>query len=656
MKIRNLARKAPPAATSLTKLLSTTRKTGGYRQFMHLIYNTAGAVNGFDTKGHFLRAVLQVTSCTTLVAIPTPGGGCATNWADQGQGATPGATPAAAKAAILQRVQQLEAANGGTSATGGVPLDAQGDAAGASSSSAKPAKSRKPHAPSLSATKDLLEHDHRQARPRQQRRDAVRHLHHSESGAGTMRRGGVGAIASSPVMVGAVTTLIVILAVFLAYNANNGLPFVPSYRISVQVPNAETLLPGNDVRIGGVRVGFVEDVVPVQHKDGRVTAKADLKLDKNVDPIPVGSTVVVRAKSALGLKYLEINRTDSPNGYPEGSTLPLKAANPHPVEYDQVLSMFNGPTRTAVRQNLVEFGAVLAGRGPQINAAIGQLRPLLRRLEPVARNLASSKTGLARFFREAGNAAAEVAPVAQTQAHMFVALDTTFGALASVARPFIQDTITETPPTFDTLIRTSPRISTFLRHNAALFADLRPGVHALNENSPQIAAALETGARVLPDTPSLNAQLAPTAQSLERFATNPDVQGGISRATQTLNYLSPTLQFVTPAQSVCNYRPSSPGTRRACSAWGTESVPASGSSSCRAPVDLTTRRARRPDPPTRPGTRPTREARIQMPTSSIRIPTPTPPRRASLRANAKRATRTTPRASSRSGTRRGIRE
>jgi len=156
VKIRNLARKAPPAATSLTKLLSTARKTGGYEQLMHLIYNTAGAVNGFDTKGHFLRAVLQVTSCTTLVSSPTPGGGCATRWGDQAVGATPGATPAAAKAAILQRVHELEAANGGTSATGGVPLDAQGDAAGASSSSAKPAKSRKPHAPSLSATKDLL--------------------------------------------------------------------------------------------------------------------------------------------------------------------------------------------------------------------------------------------------------------------------------------------------------------------------------------------------------------------------------------------------------------------------------------------------------------------------------------------------------------------
>jgi ABC-type transporter Mla subunit MlaD len=368
-----------------------------------------------------------------------------------------------------------------------------------------------------------------------------------------MRRGGVGAIASSPTMVGAVTTLILILAVFLAYNANNGLPFVPSYRISVQVPNAETLVKGNDVRIGGVRVGFVEDVVPVAHKNGRVTAKADLKLDKSVDPIPKGSTVIVRAKSALGLKYLEIDRSNNPQGYPEGSELPLSAAHPSPVEYDQVLSMFNTPTRTAIRQNLVEFGAVLAGRGPQINAAIGQLRPLLRRLEPVARNLASSKTGLARFFREAGNAAAEVAPVAETQAHMFVSLDTTFSALASVARPFIQDTITETPPTFDTLINTSPRISTFLRHNAALFADLRPGVHALDKTSPEIASALETGARVLPGAPSLNAQLAPTARSLERFATNPNVQGGISRATQTVNYLSPTLHFITPAQSVCNY-------------------------------------------------------------------------------------------------------
>ena len=294
-----------------------------------------------------------------------------------------------------------------------------------------------------------------------------------------MTRRGAGALAASPTMVGAVTTLIVILAVFLAYNANNGLPFVPTYRLSVEVPNAATLVRSNDVRIGGVRVGFVDSVEPIQDpKTGAVHAKVDLKLDKNVDPLPKDSTVIVRSRSALGLKYLEIDKGTSNKGYPEGAVLPLKAAHPKPVEIDQVLNTFDEPTRRAIRGNLVGFSDALAGRGPDLNAALGELRPLLDRLEPVARTLAAPSTGLERFVRALSDTAAEVAPVAEIQAQMFVSLDTTFGALASVARPFIQQTISETPPTLDTLVRTSPPIRTFLGHSATLFADLRPGVRS----------------------------------------------------------------------------------------------------------------------------------------------------------------------------------
>ena len=369
-----------------------------------------------------------------------------------------------------------------------------------------------------------------------------------------MTRRGAGALAASPTMVGAVTTLIVILAVFLAYNANNGLPFVPTYRLSVEVPNASTLVRSNDVRIGGVRVGFVDSVEPIQDpKTGAVHAKVDLKLDKNVDPLPRDSTVIVRSRSALGLKYLEIDKGTSNKGYPEGAVLPLKAGHPKPVEIDQVLNTFDEPTRRAIRGNLVGFGDALAGRGPDLNAALGELRPLLDRLEPVARALAAPSTGLERFIRALSDTAAEVAPVAEIQAQMFVSLDTTFGAFASVARPFLQQTISETPPTLDTLVRTSPRIRTFLGHSATLFADLRPGVRALSENSPTIASALETGAEVLPDTPQLNNQLAPTARTLEAFSLDPDVNGGVTRSTKFFSLLTPTLKFVTPAQSVCNY-------------------------------------------------------------------------------------------------------
>ena len=45
-------------------------------------------------------------------------------------------------------------------------------------------------------------------------------------------------VAANPVLIGAATVLVVIVAVFLAYNANNGLPFVPTYQLWMQVPDA----------------------------------------------------------------------------------------------------------------------------------------------------------------------------------------------------------------------------------------------------------------------------------------------------------------------------------------------------------------------------------------------------------------------------------
>ena len=63
------------------------------------------------------------------------------------------------------------------------------------------------------------------------------------------------ALTASPVLVGAVTVLVTIVAVFLSYNANTGLPFVPTYDLKANLPNASQLVEGFDVRIGGARVG-----------------------------------------------------------------------------------------------------------------------------------------------------------------------------------------------------------------------------------------------------------------------------------------------------------------------------------------------------------------------------------------------------------------
>src|SRR5947209_1182559 len=142
-------------------------------------------------------------------------------------------------------------------------------------------------------------------------------------------------VFGSPVLVGAITVLIVVVGVFLAYNANKGLPFVPTYDINAHVPNAANLVVGNDVRVGGDRVGAVNSIKPVEGKNGKVSAILGLKLDKTVDPLSADSTVIVRPRSALGLKYVQITPGTSSRHLTPGDTLPLRQARPVPVEIDQ---------------------------------------------------------------------------------------------------------------------------------------------------------------------------------------------------------------------------------------------------------------------------------------------------------------------------------
>ena len=250
-------------------------------------------------------------------------------------------------------------------------------------------------------------------------------------------------IAANPVLIGAVTTLVLVVLVFLAYNANNGLPFVPSYDIKVEVPNAAGLVKGNEVRVGGTRVGVITAIAPKTEPNGSVIAVLTLKLNSVVEPVPDDTTVMIRPRSALGLKYVQLTRGPSTQGLSNGGTLAITQARPEPVEIDEFFDMFSEPTRRASQANLAWFGNAVAGRGVDLNLAIQDLRPFADEITPLMRNLSSDRTDLAGFIQGLSQNAAVVAPVAETQGQLFVNLDTTFQALASVARPYIQESISE---------------------------------------------------------------------------------------------------------------------------------------------------------------------------------------------------------------------
>jgi ABC-type transporter Mla subunit MlaD len=366
-------------------------------------------------------------------------------------------------------------------------------------------------------------------------------------------RSGIQGVASSPVIVGAVTVLVVIVAVFLAYNANNGLPFVSTYDLKARVPNANALVKGNEVRIGGSRVGVVRGVRPVQLDNGGVAAELDLRLDKSAEPIPVNSTMMIRPKSPLGLKYLQIIPGDSGQGLEAGETIPLSAARPEPVDIDQFFSMFDEPTRKAIQRTNAGFGNAFAGRGPQINAAFGALRSLVENGQPVLRTLVAPGTDFGGFWEALEDLSATVAPVAATQASMFVALDRTFAAFARVSRPFIQETIVKGPPTLDAVTADLPALRPFFRNAGRFFTAFKPGARALGETSPTINAALRAGIPALNRSPELFAQLNPTAEALLDFQGEPGVFNGLDLLMDTNEVLDPAISYIAPAQTTCNY-------------------------------------------------------------------------------------------------------
>jgi ABC-type transporter Mla subunit MlaD len=358
--------------------------------------------------------------------------------------------------------------------------------------------------------------------------------------------------ASTPVLIGAVTVLVAIIAVFLAYNADNGLPFVPHYTVYVDLRNAAELTHGADVHLGGALVGHVDEVNAVRDSSGRPMARATLALNKSIEPLPVDSRFVVRLKGAIGLKYLQVIPGTSRKGLSDGATVPASQSSAE-VDLDQVYNMFNSPTRKGIQAATAGFAYGLAGRGSDLNAAFHAFLPLVTDLGPVTRNLSSRKTDLAGFFHGLESFTHAVVPVAQQQATLYGNLDTTFTALAGVAVPFLQDWIHQTPPTLQTVITQAPTIRPFVLDTAALFKQLRPGFATLHLSAPVLTQAEIAGIKNLPGTASLDRELATLAVHLKNFGQNPVVKKGLDRLTLTVSSLKPPLAFLTPVQSSCNY-------------------------------------------------------------------------------------------------------
>jgi ABC-type transporter Mla subunit MlaD len=367
-----------------------------------------------------------------------------------------------------------------------------------------------------------------------------------------MSRRNRNSIAANPMLIGGVAILVTIVAVFLSYNANHGLPFVPTYDIKVVLPDGSGLIKGNEVRDGGNRVGAIASIKPYVKADGTGAALIDVHLDKQFGPLPRDTTFRVRPRSSIGLKYLDLVRGEAKATYAEGATIPLDPAATRPVEIDDFFGMFDDKTRAASQRNLVEYGNGFAGRGADLNEAFANLKPLVDHGEPAVRNLVAPKTGFDRLFPALAQAAGEAAPVAETQGQLFGDLDQTFTAWAGVADA-LRASIALGPKALDVATHDLPAQAQFTNDSTELFRRFRPALGQLAAASPDLAVAFSKGTPSLRRSPELNGRLVGTLEQLERFAGDERVLPALQRLGETAGLLQPILAFLTPAQTKCNY-------------------------------------------------------------------------------------------------------
>jgi virulence factor Mce-like protein len=285
------------------------------------------------------------------------------------------------------------------------------------------------------------------------------------------------------------------------YAFNRGVPFVHHFTLNAVVANSVNVRGGDPVRIGGIDVGQVVAVTPAG-SDSRI----ELTLQPSALPIHRDATIRIRDRLFLeGSYYLELDPgTPTAPGIADGGTIPL-ARTSSPVQFFQLLSSFDLPTRNSLTRSVNELATGLASPAadPSASGAGGlkatatQLQPLLADTAVLTRAFRGTTQGdLGRLLSSSSRVAGTLASSSSQLADLVRGLGTTAQALTSsdgsLARSVagVDQTLRAAPGSLSPVDTALPPVATLAR---ALTPSLRaspPLLDRVTTTAQQLATAL----------------------------------------------------------------------------------------------------------------------------------------------------------------------
>lgn len=268
----------------------------------------------------------------------------------------------------------------------------------------------------------------------------------------------------------ALTCFGMLLFLWLAFGGP--IPLKPQgYRVQVAFTDAATLADQADVRTAGVRIGRVvqKDLDP---RGGNRTV-ATIELESKYAPMKADARAILRQKTLLGETYVEVTTgsRDAPN-VAEGARLP-DGRVAQAVEFDELLSIFDEPSRKVFQEWMASAAKAGAGRGRDLNDALGNLPVFAENGAGVVDVLDDRRAALRDLVKNTGKTFEELTAdedaltrLTRSNTELFDELSERRDALAASIRIL---------PTFlDESKLTLARLKTFSLNTEPLVRDLEP--------------------------------------------------------------------------------------------------------------------------------------------------------------------------------------
>jgi phospholipid/cholesterol/gamma-HCH transport system substrate-binding protein len=321
------------------------------------------------------------------------------------------------------------------------------------------------------------------------------------------------------------------------------IPIKPKgYRFEASFNEAALLVEQADVRIAGLDVGKVTD----KHLDPRTGRTiAEIELDDAYAPIPKDTRTILRQKALLGETYVELS-PGSPTApkLEEHQLLPRKAVE-ESVQIDEIVRVFDKPTRTAFQGWIRELAhAIEKGRGENLNDALGNLPEFVASGRDVLQVLDSEEPALHRLVRNSGRTLEAVNERRGQLRELVVNANDFFGALAS-RNEALAETVFILPTFLNESRLTLNRLRGFARNTRPLVRDLQPVARDLRPTLHDLG-------RLAPDLKALFRNLGPLIDESKRNL--PPAARFIRGAEPLLEALHVYLPELNPVLSFLNYQ------------------------------------------------------------------------------------------------------